>query len=204
MTAVALAKSPPHPASRLAGPKLAGSSLAKLSPAIVDPANFWDVSSQRRNADAQAWRRALQSLVRRVIVSGDVLLFEAVELGVPTYLVDMIAGALNEPPSRVMDWIGVAPTTFKRKDEAKEMLPEAAGQRVMGLLRVMATLRRALEESGDPDQFVSFDLEAWLAGWLKEPLPELKHKTPAEMLKNAEGQRALAQIIERMRGGLPA
>jgi putative toxin-antitoxin system antitoxin component (TIGR02293 family) len=194
MSAAALAKSPPPRVNRVTLPR----------PAASDPGRFWDVAINRQSTDREVWRRALQTLVRRVISSSDVALFEAVELGVPTRLVDMIAPATYDTPSRVMDMVGVAATTFKRKDEAKEALPEAAGQRVMGLLRVMATLRRALDESGDPEQLAGFDLEAWLAQWLKEPLPELKNKTPAEMLRNPDGQRALAQIIERMRGGLPA
>lgn len=165
---------------------------------------MWHVAVNRGTADRAVWRRALQTLVQRIMASDDVALFEALEMGVPTALVDLIAAATNEPVTRVLEVIGVAPTTFKRKDEAHESLPDAAGQRVMGLLRVMATLQRALEESGDPEQVAAFDLEAWMAQWLKEPLAELRNKTPAEMLRNSEGQRALEQIIERMRGGLPA
>jgi putative toxin-antitoxin system antitoxin component (TIGR02293 family) len=194
MPTATLAKSPPRPTGRIAVPKLA----------VTSPKHFWDIAVNRQSASAEVWRRALQTLVVRVMVSDDVQLFEAVERGVPTFIVDLIAGATKQPATWVMDLVGVAPTTFKRKDEANEMLPEAAGQRVMGLLRVMATLRRALDESGDPQQLASFDQEAWFAQWLKEPLAELKQKTPAEMLRNAEGQRALGQIIERMRGGLPA
>jgi putative toxin-antitoxin system antitoxin component (TIGR02293 family) len=194
MPAATLAKSPTRPIDRVAVPKLA----------ITTPKHFWDVSVNRRSASAQTWRSALQTLVVRVMVSDDVQLFEAVERGVPTLVVDLIAGATKQPAAWVMDLVGVAPTTFKRKDEAHEPLPEAAGQRVMGLLRVMATLRRALEESGDAQSLAGFDQEAWFAQWLKEPLAELKHKTPAEMLRNAEGQRALSKLIERMRGGLPA
>jgi uncharacterized protein (DUF2384 family) len=49
-----------------------------------------------------------------------------------------------------------------------------------------------------------FDLEGWVAQWMREQLPELGGKTPAEMLRNPEGQRAVEQVLERMRGGLPA
>jgi uncharacterized protein (DUF2384 family) len=53
-------------------------------------------------------------------------------------------------------------------------------------------------------QLADFDLDAWLAAWMTEPLPELGGKTPGEMLKNPEGLRAVEQVLERMRGGLPA
>lgn len=103
-----------------------------------------------------------------------------------------------------MDLVGISQTTFRRKDEAGETLPDVVGHRVMALLRVAATLCRLLEESGDPAQLDSFDLEGWLARWMRESLPEFGGRTPAEMLRNPEGQRAIDEVLERMRGGLPA
>ena len=55
-----------------------------------------------------------------------------------------------------------------------------------------------------PEQLKDFDLDAWVAQWMREPLPELGGKTPAEMLRNPERQRAIEQVLERMRGVLPA
>ena len=98
----------------------------------------------------------------------------------------------------------VSPTTFRRKDEAGEPLPDAAGHRLMALLRVMATLQRLLAESADAEALANFDLPAWFGRWLREPLAELGDRTPAELLRNPEGQRAVEQVLERMRGGLPA
>ena len=95
-------------------------------------------------------------------------------------------------------------TTFRRKDEAGEPLTGAAAYRVMGFLRIAATLRKLLEESGDPEELKDFDLSGWLAQWMREELPELGGKTPAEMLRNPEGQRAVEEVLERMRGGLAA
>lgn len=131
-------------------------------------------------------------------------MFDAVEAGVPTDMVHVFAGATGEALTNVMDLVGVSQTTFRRKEEAKEPLPDVAGHRVMGFLRVAATLRQLLQESGDPEQSRGFDLDGWVAQWMREPLPELGSKTPAEMLRNPEGQRAVEQVLERMRGGLPA
>ena len=172
--------------------------------AVADPRTFWVVHVKRPNTTAKDWRRAFDDLVGRVIASPGVTLFDAVEAGVPTYLVNVIAGATGEAATNVMDIIGVSQTTFRRKEEANEPLPDVAGHRVMGFLRVAATLRRLLDESGDPEQLKDFDLDAWVAQWMREPLPELGGKTPAEMLRNPEGQRAVEQVLERMRGGLPA
>jgi putative toxin-antitoxin system antitoxin component (TIGR02293 family) len=172
--------------------------------AASDPRTFWVVQIKRQNAGVAEWRRAFHDLIGRVIESPGVTLFDAVEAGVPTYLVNVIAGATGEAVTDVMDIIGVSQTTFRRKEEANEPLPDVAGHRVMGFLRVAATLRRLLEESGDPEQLKEFDLEGWVAQWMRERLVELGGKSPAEMLRNPEGQRAVEQVLERMRGGLPA
>jgi uncharacterized protein (DUF2384 family) len=71
-------------------------------------------------------------------------------------------------------------------------------------LRIVAKLQRLLEESGDPEQLATFNLESWVKTWVGEPLPEFGDKTPADMLRNPEGQRAVEELLERMRGGLPA
>ena len=169
-----------------------------------DPQTFWVVQVKRQNVSVKDWRRAFHDLVGRVMASPGVTLFDAVEAGVPTYLVNLIAGATGEAVADVMDIIGVSQTTFRRKEEANEPLPDVAGHRVMGFLRVAATLRRLLEESGDPELLNDFDLEGWVAQWMRQQLSELGGKSPAEMLRNPEGQRAVEQVLERMRGGLPA
>ena len=184
---------------RRSQPIPAGSRVARS-----DPRMFWVVHVKRQNVSLKDWRRAFHDLVGRVMASPGVTLFDAVEAGVPTYMVNVIAGATGEAVADVMDIIGVSQTTFRRKEEANEPLPDVAGHRVMGFLRVAATLRRLLEESGDPELLKDFDLEAWVAQWMREQLPELGGKTPSEMLRNPEGQRAVEQVLERMRGGLPA
>jgi uncharacterized protein (DUF2384 family) len=169
-----------------------------------DPRQFWILQFKRSPVDASASQRMFRELVGRVVSASGVELFDAVEAGVPTYLVGIIAGATGKTSNDVMDLIGVSHTTFRRKEEAKEPLPEVAGHRVMGFLRAAATLRRLLQESGDQQQLKDFDLESWVARWMREELPELGGKTPAEMLRNPEGQRAVQEVLERMRGGLPA
>ena len=176
-------------------------SLAGLQP---DANTFFIFQFKKTNTGVKEWRRVFKRLVDRVMASPTTVSYAAVEAGVPTYLVNVIAGTMGEPIAAVMDLIGVSETTFRRKEEAGEPLPEAAGHRVMGLFRVVATLRKLLEQSGDAEQLKNFDLESWVAQWMREALPELGGRTPAEMLRNPEGQRAVEQVLERMRGGLAA
>ena len=180
-------------------------SKAALQPApSADPSAFWLQSSKKRGDKAEQHRRVLRDLVRQVANSPGTTLFDAVEAGVPAWMVDVIASATGESAAQVMELIGVSPSTFRRKEELNERLPEAAGHRVMGFLRVAATLHRLLHESGDQEQLRNFDVDGWLAQWMRVELPELDGKTPAQMLRNPEGQRAVEQVLERMRGGLPA
>jgi hypothetical protein len=120
------------------------------------------VKINKQRVSVKDWRRAFQELVERIAASPGVVLFDAVEAGVPTYLVHVIADATGKTVSNIMDLIGVSLTTFRRKEEANEALPDVAGHRVMGFLRIAATLRKLLEESGDPQQLKEFDLESWV------------------------------------------
>jgi putative toxin-antitoxin system antitoxin component (TIGR02293 family) len=164
-------------------------------------ASFWELKKREVDRNPKA---ALRSLLMRARARSSMGLYDAVEQGVPTHLVLLLASALGNTVTSVMNLIGVSETTFRRKEEASEPLPEVAGHRVMALLRIIATLQRLLEESGDRQAVASFDLEGWVSEWIHIPLPQLDGKTPAEMLRNPEGQRAVEDLIERMRGGLPA
>jgi putative toxin-antitoxin system antitoxin component (TIGR02293 family) len=165
---------------------------------------LWRLPAKATGAAPRETRKALQELVGRVAASPGVSAFDAVEAGVPTALVHLIAHATGQPVNAVMDLVGVSATTFRRKEEAGEPLPDVSGHRLMAFLRLAATLRRLLQESGDATQLASFDLETWLGAWMREPLPQLGNKSPATLLRNPEGQRLIEQVLDRMRGGLPA
>lgn len=165
------------------------------------PFAFWEV--KKRDLERHP-KVALKSLLYRVKECPPVRLYDVVECGVPTDVVLLLAGAFGNTAAWAMNLIGVSETTFRRKEEANEPLPEVAGHRVMGFLRIVATLQRLLDESGDPALVAAFDLESWVSDWIRNPLPELGGKTPADMLRNPEGQRAVVELLERMRGGLPA
>jgi len=146
----------------------------------------------------------LRALVARVREANGIQLYDAVEAGVPTNVVKLIARATGEPALVIMGLAGVSQSTFVRNEAAKKPLPDVAGHRIMAYLRLLATLRKMLDESGDPEQMKAFDLESWFSQWIQTKLPELGNKAPAEMLRNPEGQRAVEQVLERMRGGLVA
>lgn len=152
----------------------------------------------------KSWRTQWDRLVDQVRLSDHLTLYRAVEEGVPALTVILISKAFSEPAPGVLDIIGLPETTYQRKAKAGEALPDAAGHRTLALMRVVATLRQLLAESGDSEQVKAFDLESWVSTWIRTPLAELGGATPAALLRNPDGQRVVESLLERMRGGLPA
>lgn len=69
---------------------------------------------------------------------------------------------------------------------------------------VLAKVRAMLRESGDPTLTRRFDLDAWLDEWMLDPMVELKGKSPAQVLRHANGLATVELLLERMRGGVCA
>lgn len=194
----------PHQGRRAAGKLAAKGSAERTQPATRKMHFLWAKQMGQAGSVGTTSLFQLRALVERVREAPGVQLYDAVEAGVPTDVVKLIAKATGEPASVIMSLAGVSQTTFVRNEAANRPLPDVAGHRIMAYLRLLATLRRMLDESGDPGQMRTFDLEGWFARWVHEKLPELENKAPADMLRNPEGQRAVEQVLERMRGGLAA
>ena len=59
-----------------------------------DPKQFWLIEVKPHHASQQSLRKAFHQLVDRVRTSPGAVLYDAVESGVPTYMVDVIAGVM--------------------------------------------------------------------------------------------------------------
>ena len=91
--------------------------------------SFWPAPPRAHKATAGHQRSTFKALVDELIAAPEMDLYDAIEAGVPTYMVDVIAAATGEPVAEVMEFIGVSQTTLRRKIEAKEPLPDVAGHR---------------------------------------------------------------------------
>ena len=69
---------------------------------------------------------------------------------------------------------------------------------------VLAKVRALLRDSGDPTLSRRFDLDAWADEWILAPMIELNGKTPAQVLRYANGWATVERLLERMRGGVCA
>lgn len=67
------------------------------------------------------------------------------------------------------------------------------------LLTMMTQFIR--QSGGDPRAGAIAD---WLDAWLDEPLQDLRGATPAQAMRSPGGRLEVINLLERMRGGLPA
>lgn len=161
---------------------------------------FWTIDRGRDDSAAGRPSQVFADLVDRVLKHPGALLFDVLEAGVPTEMVAVIAGAMFQPHREVLRMLGVTPATFGRRATLSGVLPPLAGHRVMALLRLAATMHRTIDKAGKRAPGEVLCRQDWLAAWLKQPMKRLGRRTPAEMLRNAEGLRVLEMEIERIWG----
>lgn len=162
---------------------------------------LWKVASRRDSV--ASCQSALNELVRRIIAAPPLNLFQAVEAGVPMRLVSLIARATATTVSEVAVVVGISPRVSNGRKWTGN-LPELAAHRLVGLLRVMASVRRHLCESSDYYSPGDGRSDIWVMQWVQAKLPELGGCAPALLLCSLDGQRAVEELLERMRGGVCA
>lgn len=165
---------------------------------------FWDISQLRESAVAGRAKQGFVELVERVVTSPGTALFNALEAGVPTEMVDVIAGATSLPQATVLRMLGVARSTYNRRALSADPLPTLAGHRVMALLRLAAKMHQLASRGGDVREGEALARYQWFAAWLTRPMAHHGHKAPAELLRNHEGQLLLEHEIEQTWCALPA
>jgi len=67
--------------------------------------------------------------------------------------------------------------------------------------RVLAKVRRMLDESGDAARAARFDVERWVEVWMRTRQPALSGRTPAEMIQLHDGWDQVEALLDQMRDG---
>ncbi len=62
----------------------------------------------------------------------------------------------------------LSPATVNKKAKQDQILSRGETERVIGIVKLVGQLEAMIQESGNPE---GFDAVAWMARWLKEPLP---------------------------------
>lgn len=117
--------------------------------------------------------------------------------GVPAARVKLLAMRMNVDQRAMFAALDLKAATVNRKAAAGEALSRDDGERVMGL----AALVGQVEAMVDPDRQDHFDAAAWLANWLREPLPALGGGRPIELLDTMEGQALISRTLAQIGSG---
>ncbi len=122
----------------------------------------------------------------------------AIRLGLSATIVKNIAGHMLIRQDLLYSTLGLARATMVRKLRNKERMKPDESERVLGLAALIGQVEEMVARSGDPKDF---DAAQWVAQWLRQPLPALGGKAPAEWMDTSEGQRLVADTLARMESG---
>ena len=94
--------------------------------------------------------------------------------------------------------LGLSPATVNKKAKQEQILSRGETERVIGIVKLVGQLESMLQESGNPQ---GFDAPAWMARWLKEPLPAFGGVRPVDLIDTMEGQALVSAALTQMQSG---
>ena len=140
----------------------------------------------------QGWRSPWTRLVDRVSESDPLTLYKAVEEGVPAATVAILSRALGEPAPGVLDIIGLAETTYRRKAEAGEALDcPLFRDEVQALIETLPQL---------PGRIILVSIEV---GWGVVPMAAVSRLFADEQGRLNQRVAAVCERVTLVAGGLP-
>lgn len=123
---------------------------------------------------------------------------EFIKAGVPARTFKLFCTELDFDQKALFHALSLKTATINRKAAANKPLSADESERVVGLAKLVGQLESMVEESGDLD---GFDATAWVARWLREPLPALGGSKPMELLDTMEGQALVSRSLAQIQSG---
>lgn len=136
--------------------------------------------------------------IGEVAASDPAVRMDLVRHGVPAQSVAALADALGMSRDELTRELALPRATVERKLRDGGHLGQAESERVLGVVHLIAQVRRIVEESGDP---AGFDAALWVAGWLRTPVPALGGRSPVEYMDTAEGRAIVSRLVALMQSG---
>ncbi len=127
--------------------------------------------------------------------------FERIEMikgGIPATEVKHIFADLAIGQGAAFRALGLSPATVNKKAKQDQILSRGETERVIGIVRLVGQLEAMIQESGNPE---GFDAPAWMARWLKEPLPAFGGVRPVDLIDTMEGQALVSTALTQMQSG---
>ncbi|WP_445288681.1 antitoxin Xre/MbcA/ParS toxin-binding domain-containing protein [Variovorax atrisoli] len=121
-----------------------------------------------------------------------------IKRGVNARLIYVIADSMQMPKEKLIDTLGLARATIRRKCHLQTALSSDESSRVMGVSKLIGQVQTMVQESAPTD---NFDPAVWVAQWLDRPLPALNGYPPGYLMDTAEGQAIVSQLVKLLQSG---
>lgn len=121
-----------------------------------------------------------------------------VKEGIKASVAKEIVNDLAMPAAATYQALDVPISTVNRKAKTQALLSRDAGERVLGLAKLVGQVEAMVEGS---DHAEGFDARTWTARWLGEPLPALGGARPLDFMDTMEGQTLVADTLARAQSG---
>lgn len=157
----------------------------QLSPARVEP------------VDA-AKRQSAKLIYIEVYRASPFDSIEMIKSGIPATEAKRIFADLAIGQGAALKALSLSPATVNKKAKQDQILSRGETERVIGIVRLVGQLEAMIEESGNPE---GFDAAAWMARWLKEPLPAFGGVRPVDLIDTMEGQALVSTALRQMQSG---
>lgn len=136
--------------------------------------------------------------IGEVATSDPAVRMDLVRHGMPAQAVAALADALDMSRDELTRELALPRATVERKLRDGGHLGQAESERVLGVVHLIAQVRRIVEESGDP---TGFDAARWVADWLQTPAPALGGQPPIAYMDTAEGRAVVSHLVAQMQSG---
>ena len=127
--------------------------------------------------------------------------FERIEMiksGIPATEAKRIFAELAIGQGAALKALRLSPATVNKKAKQDQFLSPGESERVIGIVKLVGQLEAMIQESGNPE---GFDAAAWMARWLKEPLPAFGGARPIDLMDTMEGQALVSTALAQMQSG---
>lgn len=127
--------------------------------------------------------------------------FERIEMiknGIPATEAKRIFADLAIGQGAALKALRLSPATINKKAKQDQILSPGESERVIGVVKLVGQLEMMIRESGNPE---GFDAPAWMARWLKEPLPAFGGVRPIDLMDTMEGQAMVSTALSQMQSG---
>ena len=123
---------------------------------------------------------------------------QMIKSGIPATEAKRIFADLAIGQGAALKALRLSPATVNKKAKQDQLLSPDESERIIGVIKLVGQLEAMVQESGSLELF---DPAAWMAQWLKEPLPAFGGARPIDLIDTMEGQALVSTALMQMQSG---